>query len=50
MNEYEILKKHWLLGSKIPKIKEELTYMDVDMIAQEFKLMFMKELGLGEHK
>jgi hypothetical protein len=46
MTEYEILKKHWLLGSKIPKIKEELSYMDNDMIAEQFKLMFMKELGL----
>lgn len=46
MTEYEILKKHWLLGSKIAKIKEELSYMDHDMIVQQFKQMFMKELGL----
>lgn len=46
MIEYEILKKHWLLGSKIAKIKEELSYMDHDTIAEQFKQMFMKELGL----
>lgn len=46
MTEYEILKKHWILGSKIAKIKEELSYMDNDMIAEQFKQMFMRELGL----
>ena len=45
-SEYEILKKHWLLGSKSAKIKEDLPMYSIEMINAQFKEMFLRELGV----
>lgn len=46
MTEYQILKKHWLLGSKSVKIKEDLPMYSIERINAQFKEMFLRELGV----
>lgn len=45
-DEYLILKKHWLLGSKSAKIKEDLPMYSIEVINAQFKKMFLSELGV----
>lgn len=46
MTEYETLKAHWLKGSKLVSIIEDLPYMSKEMCAVQFKEMFLKEVGI----
>ena len=48
MSEYELLKYHWLKGSRISSIKEDFPLYSEDAILDAFKDMFLKELGVNK--